>query len=198
MEIKYTEKETVIFYLVMLIFATIGCFTFILEGIFPKEIKIEPTEKAVNAHIIRTDGLVLPPFKKADYLIKNVKQAVIVKDKMSILAISIPTYGISLELYDGYKYSIMHETLGFYSSKVELKDQINDSIQNRTPFSKMYIEKGHLLFGIVYMLVAIPLILHGFAQLKRIDEEGSSKTDEQEEDEYEDDYSQKEDEDLDD
>ncbi len=138
--------------LLLLVICFVGVL-FFLKGALPRTIEIDPTGKEVTAKLyVRS---FLHPFNKKEFSISNVKQAVITK--MSSRK-SFSTYTVELESYTGYKYSITPDFLG-YTFKRSLQNQINASIQNKTPFKKAFIDIYLSLCGIIIVLLAILLIL---------------------------------------
>ena len=138
--------------LLLLVICFVGVL-FFLKGALPRTIEIDPTGKEVTAKLyVRS---FFPPFNKNEFSISNVKQAVITK--MSSRK-SFSTYTVELESYTGYKYSITPDFLG-YTFKRRLQNQINASIQNKTPFKKAFIDIYLSLCGIIIVLLAILLIL---------------------------------------
>ena len=152
-KLKFNGQEKKVYFTIFGIFFLILGFGLIIEGCFPKTIKIEPTATGINAHIIRTDSLILPPFKKFDYVVANIKQAVIIKTDR----IKHKQYLVELETYDDNKAQIPYDFLT-YSSKEKLINQINESIQNRTPFTKTYIEVLTLLYGLFFVAAGFFLL----------------------------------------
>ena len=134
-------------------------FVLLVEGIPTKTIEIDPTGPGVTAFLHKTSPW--PPFMSNDEFVPNVKQAVV---SMSEGRESTTYYYVELETTDGRKVPITYKSL-FSAFKEILKDKINTSIQNKTPFKKTFRETSFLLFGFLFIVIGLSLIFS--AQLKR-------------------------------
>ncbi len=153
--------------ILMIIFLITGIFL-LIDGSFPITIEIVPTETQVNAYI--HTKTMFPPFKQIDEFIPNVREAIIATFKGGKAG---TTYRVELETYNNKNFPVTNTTWG-YSFKRKLQNQINESIQNKTPFKKVFVSTSFILFGLFLILVSILSILSEFKKAnknKEIEEE---------------------------
>ena len=146
MEIEITEKEKNVLNVILgIVFLILG-FAFFIEGIPSKTITIEHTPTGINAHLHRTSTS--PPFKSIDHTLKNVKHAILEKNTSYRSGREVTFYNVALETYKGEKISVTEISMVPFSQQ-ELLDQINNSIQNGTPFKKTFRESFMFFFGLL-------------------------------------------------
>ncbi len=144
-------------------------FVLLVEGIPTKTIEIDPTGPGVTAFLHKTSPW--PPFMSNDEFVPNVKQAVVtVSDSREMTY-----YYVELETTDGRKVPITYKSM-FSAFKEILKDKINKSIQNKTPFKQTFRETSFLFFGFLFIVVSLSMIFS--EQLKRTYKEFLKEEDE--------------------
>ena len=154
------KKDLISDILLLLLICFVGIFIF-CRGALPRTIEIDPTGVEVTATLyVRS---FFPPFNKEETFIPNIKQAVITKMTNRK---SLPTYKVELESYNGYKYSITTDFFG-YILKRRLQNQINASIQSKTPFKKVFVDIYLSICGIIIILFAIFSILLNIIGIRR-------------------------------
>jgi len=151
MEVEITKKEQSVLNVILSIVFIIVGIAFFIEGIPVKTIRIEHTPTGINAHLHRTSTS--PPFKSLDTFIPNVKQAVLEHNSSYRGGRETTYYSVALETYKGDKIFITESSLVPFA-KQELRDQINNSIQNGTPFTKTFRETFFLFFGLFLIAVS--------------------------------------------
>jgi hypothetical protein len=147
--------------IIIMIILSSGGILFFLEGLFPKILEIVPTETQVNAYLHTRSTF--PPFANIEEFIPNIKQAVIKKERGTK---SGTTYRVEIETYNRKSIPVTNDTWG-YAFKQELQTQINDSIRNRTPFTRKFRATSYILFGIGVIIIAIFSILSDIRTIKR-------------------------------
>ena len=156
MEVEITKKEQSVLNVILSIVFIIVGFAFFIEGIPAKTITIEHTPTGINAHLHKTSTS--PPFKSIDKTVKNIKQAILEKDTSYRSGREVTFYNVALETYKGDKIFITESSLVPFA-KQELRDQINNSIQNGTPFTKTFRETFFLFFGLFLIAVSTFVLL---------------------------------------
>ena len=145
MEVKITKKEQAVLNVILSIVFIIVGIAFFIEGIPSKTITIEHTPTGINAHLHRTSTS--PPFKSIDNTVKNIKKAILEKKSRYHSGREMTFYSVVLETYKGEKVYVTESSLVPFSQQ-ELRDQINNSIQNGTPFTKTFRESFMFFFGL--------------------------------------------------
>ena len=140
-----------------IIFIVVG-FVLFVEGIPTKTIEIDPTGPGVTAFLHKTSPW--PPFMSNDEFVPNVKQAIVTMSKSREMSY----YCVELETTDGRKVSITYKSL-LHTFKEILKDKINKSIQNKTPFKQTFRETSFLFLGFLFIVISLSMIFS--KQLKR-------------------------------
>jgi ATP-dependent Zn protease len=151
--------------LILLLFG-FGLFGFFV-GIFPKTIEIDPTGVEVTAKLYTRS--IIPPFKKKTQFISNVKQAVIVTSRGYKGRIR---YRVELEINNGWNVAVTASSWEYFL-KNKLVNQINDSIKNRTPFTKTIHEIYFMLLGIFFIILSVLFFvmhIHERKEYKKIKE----------------------------
>ena len=156
MEVEITKKEQSVLNVILSIVFIIVGFAFFIEGIPSKTITIEHTPTGINAHLHKTSTS--PPFKSIDKTVKNIKQAILEKDTSYRSGREVTFYNVALETYKGEKISVTEFSMVPFSQQ-ELRDQINNSIQNGTPFTKTFRETFFLFFGLFLIAVSTFVLL---------------------------------------
>ncbi len=177
-EVQITKKERSVLNIILSIVCFIVGIAFFVEGLPTKTITIDPTGPGINAHLYRRSTW--PPFRKYDDFIPNIKEAVVTKDRGR----SLTYYSVQLETLNNKKISVTEGSLVLVFQK-KLKDQINNSIQNKTPFTKTFRETTNLLSGLFFIVVGLFLGFYDKFKKKYIDmiededsKEEKSKTEE--------------------
>lgn len=147
--------------IIIMIILLLGGIIFFLEGFFPKTLEIVPTETEINAYLHTRSTF--PPFENVDEFIPNIKQAIVIKDTDSKGG---TTYRVEIETYNRKKIPVTNDTWG-RAFKEELQTQINDSIRNRTPFTRKFRATSYIIFGICVIIIALFSILPEFRTIKR-------------------------------
>ena len=162
-EVIITEKkESVLNIILSIVFIIIGT-AFFVEGIPTKTITIVPAETQVNAYLHRRSTL--PPFKSIDKFVPNVKQAILEKETNYRTGRALNYYSVVLETYDEKKINLTDSSL-LPVSWEKLQNQINESIQNKTPFTKTFREDFLFFFGLTLIIVGIFLQWYEYRKRK--------------------------------
>ncbi len=177
-EVTISEKEQSVLNIILSIVFIIMGFAFFVEGIPKKTITIVPTETQVNVYLHRRSTW--PPFKAIDAVVPNAKQAVLEIRTHYTNGREYKTYSVVLETYSGEKIHVTDVSM-LRKSTQKLQNQINESIQNKTYFTKTFREDFLLLFGLILIVTGIILQLYESKKRKRSKEIKEAETDEERE-----------------
>ena len=146
--------EYIIFILILL---AAGCFS-IAKGLFSTTIEIDPTEPEISVHIQKKP--IFSRLTKSDTVVYNVYQAVMTRERShSESTLSLFSYRVELKIHNEKNLPITEYSFLKYFYNRKLKNQINDSIQNRTPFKTTFREYPSLALGIFIIILSFLFIL---------------------------------------
>ena len=176
------ETDLTVYKILFVIFILIVAAYVFIEGLSVKTIKIVPTETEVTAYFNKKSAWLL--FKEKKEVIPEIKQAILTKQEAYNLGLFYFHY-VGLETYSGQR-TLIRVIFGFEesSSALKLQNQINDSIQNRTPFTKTFRQTEQMFIGLFFIILCISVLLYEYIKAKSSDEYLSESFEtEQEEDE---------------
>ena len=177
------ELDLTVYKILFVIFILIAAAYVFIEGLSVKTIKIIPTETEVTAYFNKKSAWLL--FKEKKEVIPEIKEAVVTK-QLAYKSRLFYLHFVGLETYSGQR-TLIRVIFGFEesSSALKLQNQINDSIQNRTPFTKTFRQTEQMFIGFFFIILCISVLLYEYIKAKSSDEYLSESFEtEQEEDEY--------------
>ncbi|MBO7611264.1 MAG: hypothetical protein J6T23_03535 [Elusimicrobia bacterium] len=155
---KNRIKKEISFFLLLLLFLVLGL-SGIYKGLFSTRIEIDPTGQETIVHIYKKP--VIPIFKESDIVVPKVYQAIMTRETGRSRSIfHFFSYRVELKAPNGQIVPITsYSLLGYFSNK-KLTNQINDSIQNKIPFTIKFIDISPYLLGLfVLEIIAIFLFV---------------------------------------
>ena len=175
------ETDLTVYKILFVIFILIVAAYVFIEGLSVKTIKIVPTETEVTAYFNKKSAWLL--FKEKKEVIPEIKQAILTKQEAYNLGLFYFHY-VGLETYSGQR-TLIRVIFGFEesSSALKLQNQINDSIQNRTPFTKTFRQTEQMFIGLFFIILCISVLLYEYIKAKSDEDPSESFETEQEEDE---------------
>ena len=179
------ELDLTVYKILFVIFILIVATYVFIEGLSVKTIKIVPTETEVTAYFNRKSAWLL--FNEKKEVIPEIKQAIITKQHAYKSGLFYLHY-VGLETYSGQR-TLIRVIFGFDESysALKLKNQINDSIQNRTPFTKTFRQTEQVFIGLSFIILCISVLLYEYIKAKSDEELPESLEIKQEEVEYDED-----------
>lgn len=162
MAVTLTEREKKFYDIIIAVVLLLIGFGFFTDWLPPYTIKVEPTETGANVYLhTRSTWL---PFKSIDTFIPNVKQALPKEDRVRRGTIEI----LVLKTDDEQEINILRNQHDLISSYIqELRIQINDSIGNKTPFTKTVRNSDNLIDAILFFLMGIGFLLYVYLKPKK-------------------------------
>ena len=177
------EMDLTVYKILFVIFILIAAAYVFIEGLSVKTIKIIPTETEVTAYFNKKSAWLL--FKEKKEVIPEIRQAIITKQQAYKSGLFYLHY-VGLETYSGQR-TLIRVIFGFYESysALKLQNQINDSIQNRTPFTKTFRQTEQMFIGLFFIILCISVLLYEYIKAKRDEDPSEPFESEQENDEDE-------------
>lgn len=177
------ELDLTVYKILFVIFILIAAAYVFIEGLSVKTIKIIPTETEVTAYFNKKSAWLL--FKEKKEVIPEIKEAVVTK-QLAYKSRLFYLHFVGLETYSGQR-TLIRVIFGFEesSSALKLQNQINDSIQNRTPFTKTFRQTEQMFIGLFFIILCISVLLYEYIKAKSDEALSEPFESEQENDEYE-------------
>lgn len=177
------EMDLTVYKILFVIFILIAAAYVFIEGLSVKTIKIIPTETEVTAYFNKKSAWLL--FKEKKEVIQEIKEAVVTK-QLAYKSRLFYLHFVGLETYSGQR-TLIRVIFGFEesSSALKLQNQINDSIQNRTPFKKTFRQTEQMFIGLFFIILCISVLLYEYIKAKSDEALSEPFESEQENDEYE-------------
>ncbi len=149
-------KKQILNLFILLMFVLAGLFS-VAKGSFSTTIEIDPTGTEISAYVQKK--AMFSPLKEPDIVIPKVYQAIMKRKnryRKSILALF--SYRVELKSSNGQFVPITDYSVLRYFFNRKLTNQINDSIQNRIPFTKTFREFHFAFFGVFVIVLCILFI----------------------------------------
>ena len=159
------EMDLTVYKILFVIFILIVAAYVFIEGLSVKTIKIVPEETEVTAYFNKKSAWLL--FKEKKEVIPEIKEAVVTKEQAYKTRLFYLHF-VGLETYSGQR-TLIRVIFGFEesSSALKLQNQINDSIQNRTPFTKTFRQTEQMFVGLFFIILCISALLYEYIKAKR-------------------------------
>ncbi len=149
-------KKQILYLFTLLMLVSAGLL-YIDNGAFSTTVEIDSTGTEIIAHVHKKT--MFSPLKESDIVVPNVYQAVMKRKnryRKSILALF--SYRVELKSSNGKIVPVTDYSVLRYFFNRKLTNQINDSIQNRIPFTKTFREFHFAFFGVFVIVLCILFI----------------------------------------